>query len=365
MELARKAAAKVPAERITRRPASSASADRPGSFPSRDEARDRAVAEQLEADDPTPDLSLGGIVVDVDALLLAGLIVADEIASRSVDADRSDRMVNVISRRYRELIARVGEFNPDAVLDHMAADWDASTRLVALIEVVSSDPFSPFELRHSKTHLRHGFERVASLMGASPDELVEVQQTLKDAQAAHVNRSLARVGIWGLGGAVVVGAAGFAAAPVLGAALGSAAGLSGAAATSFGLSTLGGGSIAAGGLGMTGGLWMVAGTAAATGMVGSGGGALLYSLGGRQLRAEVVKLQATYKLVLLRTQADRAVAHDVVRRLHADAELLRDQVSEERLLNDANAHRIKELEGKIVAIEEALEWMGDAEVASA
>ncbi len=116
---------------------------------------------------------------------------------------------------------------------------------------------------------------------------------------------------------------------------------------------------------MTGGLWMVTGTAAATGMVGSGGGALLYSLGGHQLRAEVVKLQTTYKLVLLRTQADRAVAQDVVRRLHDDAELLAAQVSEERLLNDANARRIKELKGKIVAIEEALDWMRDAEVGTA
>ncbi len=146
--------------------------------------------------------------MDVDALLLAGLIVGDDIAARTVDADRSERMANVVMRRYRGLVARVGEFNPEAVLGHMAESWEASTRLVALIEAVSSDPFSPFELRHSKVHLRHGLERVATLIGASPDELVEVQQTLKDAQAAHVNRSLARVGIWGLGGAVVVGAAG-------------------------------------------------------------------------------------------------------------------------------------------------------------
>ncbi len=325
-------------------------------FPSADRARDRAAADALELDDPTPDLSVGGLVVDVDALILAGLLICDSIARQTAKSgrERSERMDNVVRRRFGELTARVGqEFNPEAVLGFMAEGWDEPTRLVALIELASTDPFSPFDLRHSRSTARAGLARVAGVIGSSESELTKVQQTLKDATQAHTNQSLARVGMWGVGGAVLLGAVGLAAAPALGAALGSAAGLSGAAASSFGLSTLGGGSLAAGGLGMNGGLWMVSGTAAATGLMSSGGGALLYTLGGRQVRAEVVKLQATYKLVLLRSHADVAIAQSVVQDLHADAEFLRGQAADEREVNDANSRRIKELESKIEAIEEA------------
>lgn len=361
-ELARKAVARLPTT-LTRKGTES-SAERVDVFPPTDSMRDGAVAQLLEADDPTPDMQVGAVSVDRDGLLLAGLVACDEIArqTNANSAARAERMDNVIRLRFAQMAERVdGEFNPLEVLRSMATSWDEAARTIVLIELSSVDPFSPFDLKHSRQAFRAGLERIAELVGATEAELAGVQETLSDAKKSHRGASLSSVGLWGVGGAVLIGAVGFAAAPVLGAALGSAAGLSGAAATSFGLSTLGGGSLAAGGLGMSGGLWMVTGTAAATGMVGSGGGALLYSLGGRQFRGEIVKLQATYKLVVLRSQADQAIAQAVVTDLHTDAELLRGQVVEERKLNDANSNRIKELETKIEAIEEALDWMDSLE----
>jgi hypothetical protein len=279
--------------------------------------------------------------------------------------ERAERMDNVIRNRYAELCARAGtDFDPVTVLHHMTADWHRVGRLVALIEIVDADPFAPFELAHPKAARRAGVDRAAEAMGAEPTDLDEVRTTLRQAGRAHGDKPIVQVGKWAIGGAVVVGAAGFAAAPALAAALGSAAGLSGAAATSFGLAAFGGGSVAAGGLGVTGGLWMIAGTAATGGLVGGGGGALLYSIGRRQLRAEMVKLQATYKLVLLRTQSQIATAQAVVAELHADLDQLRAQLAEELKYNDANAKRVRSLEAKVDTIEKAAAWMDQQAAAS-
>src|SRR5207244_6960993 len=67
---------------------------------------------------------------------------------------------------------------------------------------------------------------------------------------------LGKAALWGLGGAVVLAAGGWAFAPIVATYLGAAAGLSGAAATAHGLALLGGGTLAAGGFGMAGGMWI-------------------------------------------------------------------------------------------------------------
>ncbi len=101
---------------------------------------------------------------------------------------------------------------------------------------------------------------------------------------AHKNRprhgrSLAKVGVIGLGSAAALGVAGFLAAPAVGAAIGGAAGLYGAAAVSHGLAILGGGALSAGGAGMAGGMWTVTGAGATTGLLTAGGGTALHEIG--------------------------------------------------------------------------------------
>jgi hypothetical protein len=329
-------------------------------FAEPDDERDRTVADFFREDGAEHDLRAGSIVVDADALLLANLLVCDAVAAAVPvsQRERVERMDNVIRQRYDELAARAGTaFDPVAVLAHLTGDWTRDTRLVALIELVDADPFAPYELKHSAKLRRAGVGRAAEAMWAGPADLAEVRKTMREAATVHGDKPVKQVGKWAVGGALVVGVAGFAAAPLLGAALGSAAGLSGAAATSFGLAAFGGGSIAAGGAGMTGGLWLITGAAAATGLAGSGGGAMLYAMGRRQLRAELVKLQATYKLVLLRSQANEATAQVVVAELHADAEQLRHQLTREIELNDTNAKRVTDLQAKIETIEKAVAWM--------
>ncbi|MFN3219847.1 MAG: hypothetical protein ACE367_25445 [Acidimicrobiales bacterium] len=329
-------------------------------FAEPDDERDRTVADFFRHDGAEHDLRAGSIVVDADALLLANLLVCDTVAAAVPvsQRERVERMDNVIRQRYDELAARAGTaFDPVAVLAHLTGDWTRDTRLVALIELVDADPFAPYELKHSTKLRRAGVGRAAEAMWAGPADLAEVRKTMREAATVHGDKPITQVGKWAVGGALVVGVAGFAAAPLLGAALGSAAGLSGAAATSFGLAAFGGGSIAAGGAGMTGGLWLITGAAAATGLAGSGGGAMLYTMGRRQLRAELVKLQATYKLVLLRSQANEATAQVVVAELHADAEQLRHQLTREIELNDTNAKRVTDLQAKIETIEKAVAWM--------
>ena len=87
------------------------------------------------------------------------------------------------------------------------------------------------------------------------------------------------------------------------------------------------------------------------GFVGVSGAALMMELGAARSRAELIKLQVAYKEVLLHNQADTAKAQLVIQDLARQLDELREQIAVERTLNDRNAHRVKELEKTIEAVE--------------
>ena len=182
-------------------------------------------------------------------------------------------------------------------------------------------------------------------------------------QAAHRKIDWAKIGLIGAGGAIVIGIGGYALAPILAASIGSAAGLTGAAATSYGLAVLGGGSLAAGGAGMAGGLWLVTGVGAAAGVIGGSGGAALYRMGAAQARAELVRLQVTFKMTVLAQQVDNLKAQAVIKSLDSQLKELTASLEEERKLNDKNSKRVADLESKVTALEESLEWVRSEEAA--
>ena len=108
---------------------------------------------------------------------------------------------------------------------------------------------------------------------------------------------------------------------------------------------------------MAGGMWVVAGTAAAAGLMAAGGGTALYELGSATARGELVKLQITFKLGLLDANRDMAKAQQVITNLVAQADETRTLLEEERILNEDNAQRVKDLEETLTAIEETIRWM--------
>lgn len=160
-----------------------------------------------------------------------------------------------------------------------------------------------------------------------------------------------------MSGTALLAGIGWFAAPLLGAALASGAGLSGAAATAHGLALLGGGSLAVGGSGMAGGTWLVTTTAATVGFITSGGGNLLLQLGSASAQIELLKLQVSYKEIMLAGQMDRAKAKETIRKLEKDRDKIRSTLDEERALNDSNSARLKDIEATLQAIEDSLNWM--------
>jgi hypothetical protein len=230
-------------------------------------------------------------------------------------------------------------------------------RIAFVVDLRFLDPFAPYTLKSGKATRRAALEKIAALVGGD-DRLVEsIDETRRSALAAHTKRSVGKIGLIGIGAAVVLGVAGFVAAPLVGAAIGTAAGLSGAAAVSHGLALLGGGALAAGGTGMAGGMWLVGGAGAAAGLLAAGGGTALYELGSATARGELIKLQITFKLGLLDANRDMAKAQQVIANLVNEADATRALLEEERRLNDDNAQRVKDLETTLTDIEEAIGWM--------
>ena len=226
-----------------------------------------------------------------------------------------------------------------------------------LVDLSFGDPFAPYELKTSDDDMREALESVADDLGVPRSFVEEIADVRKEALRAHRWKLGGRHVAFGLLGAGLFAAGGWMFAPALGAALGSAAGLGGAAATNFGLALLGGGSLAAGGAGVAGGMAVVTGVSAGIGAVGATGASVLHSLGAQGAKEELVKLQTTYKAVLLHSQQDRAKAKAVVTKLAQQQSSLEKDLARERQLNDENAERLKDLERTIEHVENAVEWM--------
>ena len=314
------------------------------------DAADAVAAE--EADERLADsLSLGALVLG-----------AEVIAGLDDDRATASRAHRVVAERAEGLFEQSNHGEPydvHAELEILGGSISDDQRRSAAVELWFVDPVAPFDIAVPNAVRREARWRTLQCLGLSDEEIRKVRGTIMSARRAHGGSTLKRVGLFGLGGAMIFATAGFLAAPVIAASLGAAAGLKGAAATAYGLSLLGGGSLAAGGAGMTGGVWLVTGVGAATGIVGAGGGRAMYELGADQLRVEVIKLQATYRLLMLDRQLGEAKALAVAEGLDARIAQLEEQIEYERAVNDRNSRRVKDLADKLASLRAGRDWMAE------
>lgn len=234
---------------------------------------------------------------------------------------------------------------------------DEDTRRTLLIDLTFSDPFAPYELTFKKSDMDAALGAVAATLGLTAGDVAAIRSTQAAATRAHYQTKAIKMAAVGAGAAVILATTAWFALPVIAASIGAAAGLSGTAATNFGMALLGSGSLAAGGFGMAGGMVVVTGVGAVAGFSGASGAMVMMELGAARSRAELIKLQVTYREVLLRNQADMAKAQKVTTDLARQHEELRAVLAEERDLNDRNAHRVKDLEQTIEAVDKSLAWM--------
>jgi len=299
-------------------------------------------------------------------LAVGSLALAQRLAQLETDAERKKHKLSVVSKKTdllktvypHELEGLEKTAQLSALPSRLGQHEDEETRRTLLIDLMFSDPFAPYELKYAKRDMDKALAEVANTIGLSKADVTSFRATQVAAARAHVARHTATVVAIGTGAAVVVAVGTVLAGPVIGGAVGTTVyGLYGAAATSAGLALLGGGSLAAGGFGMAGGMWVLAGAGAAVGLAGGSGTTLMLQLGTRGTKAELIKLQVTYKEVLLRTQAEVAKAQQVTKDLAAQQIELRTQLGEERNLNDRNAQRLKNLEDTIEAVGHSLDWI--------
>ena len=292
------------------------------------------------------------------ALLSSQFLLADFVTSREQDETRWEKMERVLDRQRLALDEiGIGQEGARGILVTLGTTIPTTERIAFLVDLYFIDPFAPYTLKSGKAARIEALRSLAPLVGGDDDIVERIDETRRSALAVHTKRSLGKIGLMGLGAAVVLGVGGLLAAPLVGAAIGGAAGLGGAAAVSHGLAILGGGALAAGGAGMAGGMWLVAGVGAAAGLLAAGGGTALYELGSATARGELVKLQITFKLGLLDANRDMAKAQQAITNLVSQADETRAVLEEERRLNDDNAQRVEDLESTLEDIEEAIGWM--------
>ncbi len=316
-------------------------------------------------------MTIDGLGIDADAVEIGRLLVAGHLhglASNlefSRDPDLVQRMENYLHWRIQTIhdlldLPRPHEarFSASTVLTALTSDWSVAQRTLLLIELAASNPFEPFDIALENDWRLSGLTYVAELVGLFADDAERVTDTFAEASRAHTAISATRVGAMGIGIAAAAGVGGLVAAPAIGTALGGAAGLSGAAATAHGLGLLGtmAGASAPGSL-VTGGMWLVAQASAMAGLVAGAGGTLLFELGAARTQAELIKLQTTYKLILLDQQRNEAAVIDVLQHMEDRIAQLESLLDEERSISDPDSPRVTELEASLDAARAADSWM--------
>lgn len=292
------------------------------------------------------------------SLLLAEHLASDQERRKDRGRERAVKMRRVVERKTAGWVALEEPSPPTPErLAQLMSGWPEDERRSLMVELVFADPFAPYSLSFRRPRMLRHLRCLAPSMGLSADVVDEVEEARHAALRSHRKLTARRMAVVGLAAAVAVGSAGYLAAPAIGTALGASAGLSGVAATSYGLALLGGGSLAAGGAGMAGGMWLVAGTGAAVGLVGGTGSALLLELGASETRAELVKLQVTFRVSVLGTQTQLLKAREVIGGLARREAELDAALVEERTLNDENARRVKELASKLEDLVTTREWI--------
>ena len=296
------------------------------------------------------------------ALAVASWWLATSLRYRQDDPEHARKMRRVCDKKLDLLhqmwpeakrIADLGDAESFLAGRRLTGD----TKRTLLIDLLFSNPFAPYELKFSQKELRASLEDLAVHLRLPDDTVGDLAEIRKDATKAHRTLTIGRVVVFGLGGSVVLGLGGWMAAPLVAGYLGASAGLAGAAATAHGLALLGGGTLAAGGAGMAGGMIVVTGAGAVVGGVGASGGALLFEMGAATAENELIKLQVTYKAVLLGNQAQTKKAQEVARGLVDRQKEIEVLLAEERTLNDENARKIKELKEILESIEDSRKWI--------
>jgi hypothetical protein len=298
----------------------------------------------------------------------ASVILARNLTQVETNKDRKIKMGRVLAKKWD---AFRDTFPQIAIDIPYVSELDTFIRrclpmnmaITLLVDLSFSDPFSPYQLKFEKKDFHIALVGVANLLGISAERVKQLEQTQKDAMRAHRHVAWGKIVLWGTGGMIFMAVGGWIAAPWIASSIGTAAGLAGAAATAHGLAILGGGSLALGGFGMAGGMWIVAGTAATFGATVLGGGTLLLQLGAAQVKIELLKLQVSYREVLLLTQTELGKAKKVIANLESQRAEIDLKLKEECALNDDNAHRIRELESILLAVDDSLKWIKEQKAA--
>ncbi len=283
---------------------------------------------------------------------LATLAIAEYLAGCEKDSQRQRKKAKAAERKSEALR---GVYADTSSFEAAPVDPDDAIRLC--IDLAFCAPFAPYDLEYSDKDFQAATSSVCYRFGLTEEAVAAIFQDKRTAVKVYQHIDLRRVAFFGAAGMAALALTGFAAAPLLGGAIGSAAGLSGIAATAHGLAFLGGGSIAAGGAGMSGGLWLVTGVGAATGALGGGSAAFIRTIGTNELKVELAKLQISYRQIEAAKLTHIAKAQEIITRLHAQREELTRALLEERELNDKNSRRLKDIEDKIAAIDATIKRM--------
>ena len=144
------------------------------------------------------------------SLTAAQILVADYIASQEEKEDRRTKMDNVIARLREtiDLTLPAGTalyFEPASYLQAVGEGLAENDRMSFLIELYFLDPFAPYTIKYRPRVRQKALRLVATLMGDDAKVIRRIKKTGDEALKSHSKQNWAKVGLIGIGAAVVLG----------------------------------------------------------------------------------------------------------------------------------------------------------------
>jgi hypothetical protein len=298
------------------------------------------------------------------AIAFGNYFMLEKLVEAEKNSDRKGKKVNIYKAKtdlllqtYLEERDAITSNSRESKVTNFKKTLNEEQRKVFLIDLAFSNPLAPYVLKYKRKDFNKALHYIGSLIHAAKEDVDAIIKLQKQVLTSQNRIDILKVGLYGVGGIILFGVAGWAVAPVTGTYIGTAAGLTGIAATLHGLALLGGGKLAMGGAGVAGSTWLITGVSAVAGLGFASASSLIFEIGTALSKIEIYKAQMTFFLSYLSDQNKMGKAEDTITQFEITMQEMKEKKEELLMYNEKKSKSIKYFDETIEALDNAILWM--------
>ena len=281
-----------------------------------------------------------------------------------IECEKNEKRKNKKQRVLAQKKARLQQFFTDVsddsltqenIAQQLPKEFSREKATVFLIDLIYCDPFAPFDLKFKNNDLDKALLKLAGCINLSGEDVTRIQDSYQQAHRSHWHlqwKLLAFISLFGIVFLITGKGIQFLIRQSIQGIKGGVTAFS----PDYGLSGLAGGNLAVFGEEMAGGRWLITDVKKVVDDSNSGfyTPPLLRLLKSSDIKQELIKLQVTFKEVLLDNQQQ---AQTIIDTLNKQQTKLEGRIEVEKNQNEKRSSRIQEVKNTHRYVEQTLKWM--------